>query len=164
MDVLLPLPLGLIGARELGHDGALALVLLTLLVTLAAVLGVTWRLHRYGRYSVQGDILTIRRQWETRRIPLSSVSGVRRRGNVGAWTDFANDFALGSRVMEIQCTDGTSALVSPLDDRGFLQAIGHPHIPPPDRVDAPWVAPVAIVGLSCASMALWALCVYAIQA
>lgn len=112
-----------------------------LLVALPAIGIPVWLRMRYGRYLVAGGTLVLRRQWQTRRIPLASIVDVRRARGVSVFADFEDDFALGTEALEIRYGDQSAAsaprqlgvepaagraFVSPRDETAFLAAIGQP--------------------------------------
>ncbi len=115
----------------------LGLVALVVALTIAGV--ANWFPVRYGRYLIDGDTLVVRRQWQTRRIPLASITEVRRPQRVSMVADWEDDFALGGEVLEIRYGGGAvplpppaamkspaaKAYVSPRDEAAFLSAIGH---------------------------------------
>ncbi|MDE0693895.1 MAG: hypothetical protein OXI55_16845 [Gammaproteobacteria bacterium] len=128
------------GATLLHLRTPLELTALALLAALAAVGAAVCFRMRYGRYIVAGDTLVLRRQWQTRRIPLGSIVDVRRAKDASVFVDFEDDFALGTAALEIRYGDegtaglprqlavsrpGGRAFVSPRDEAAFLAAIGH---------------------------------------
>lgn len=131
--------LAMSGASLLDLRTPLELTALALSAALAAIGAAVCFRMRYGRYTIAGDTLVLRRQWQTRRIPLGSIVEVRRAENASLFVDFEDDFALGTETLEIRYGDeetaglprqlgvsspGGRAFVSPRDETAFLAAIG----------------------------------------
>lgn len=147
-------------ALDLFEVPGLLEVLLVGTLLLHAALGVAgWIHHRYGRYVVAGGTLTIRRQWHTRRIPLASITGVRRPARTGIRIDGPDDFALGNNLVEIRYGERSRAFVSPRDEGRFVAAIGQRGLEPATGAAA-WLGPVPPLGVTSVAMALFGLAVF----
>ena len=79
--------------------------------------------YRVGR----GSLVT-RWVWRKREMPLAAIVGVRRIAYADSWgmMPLANDFAMGTDVLEIRFDGHPSVYVSPHGEDAFLAAIGSP--------------------------------------
>ena len=120
------LPFGVIGAAMLSQlSGAtsleytmlpLALLAIAVVTPFWLVLGTSYRLH--------DGTLTVTMAFRRKRIPLTELGEVTRasRRSIWAWSPGVDDFALGTRVIEIESRDRL-LLISPQREDDFLAAI-----------------------------------------